>query len=266
MSTDADQAISAMRSVYDRIAARVGTMGPEELAAASGAVEWTVAQVLGHLGSGAELTQASLDGAINGTGKPGDELAPEIWARWNAMSPADQAANFLKAGEAIVARFEGLDSDTREKLRIDLGFLPKPVDVATAVGLRLSELTFHGWDVEVAFDREATLAPEAVPFLFAPMDMFLGFFAKADVIESSRPLTLSIELTEPRKSFGLVLGKKVELLKDTPAEVAGVVKGPAEAWLRLIAGRLGAECTPENFTVYGGAVTLADLRKVFPGY
>lgn len=182
------------------------------------------------------------------------------------MTPAEQAASFLETGEAVVSRFEGFDADTREKLRIDLGFLPKPVDVAAAAGLRLSELTFHTWDVEVAFDREATLAREAVPLVFAPMAMFLGFFAKPEVIESARALTLSIELTQPRKSFGLVLGKKVELLKDTPAEVAGVVKGPAEAWLRLLAGRLGAEVTPADFTIYGGAVTLADLRKVFPGY
>jgi uncharacterized protein (TIGR03083 family) len=266
MSADADRAISVMRTVSDRIAGRVAKMGPEELAAPSGAVEWTVAQVLSHLGSGAEVMLATVDGAVDGSGAPAGEFAPEVWGRWNAMTPAEQAEQFLKAGEALVARFEGFDEAARANLKIALGLLPQPVDVATAVGLRISELTFHGWDVEVAFNREATLAPEAVELVFAPMEMFLGYFAKADVIQSARPLTLSIELTEPRKSFGLVLGPKVTLLEDTPAEVAGVVKGPAEAWLRLLAGRLGAEVTPENFTVYGGAVTLPDLRKVFPGY
>jgi hypothetical protein len=138
--------------------------------------------------------------------------------------------------------------------------------VLTAAGLRLSELTFHTWDVEVAFDREATLAPEAVEPVFGPMDMFVGYFAKPEVIESRRPLTISIELTDPKKSLGLVLGPKVSLLEGMPSEVDGVLKAPAEAWLRLLAGRLGAEYTPENVHLYGGAVTLADLRRVFPGY
>jgi hypothetical protein len=51
-----------------------------------------------------------------------------------------------------------------------------------------------------------------------------------------------------------------------PSEVDGVLKAPAEAWLRLVAGRLGAEYTPEGVHLYGGAVTLSDLRRVFPGF
>ena len=37
-------------------------------------------------------------------------------------------------------------------MRIDLGFLPEPVDVATAARFRLSEFALHQWDVEVALN------------------------------------------------------------------------------------------------------------------
>ena len=40
---------------------------------------------------------------------------------------------------------------------------------------------------------------------------------------------------------------------------------PAEAFIRLIAGRLAPEHTPHGVTV-DGAISLDDLRKVFPGY
>jgi hypothetical protein len=44
-----------------------------------------------------------------------------------------------------------------------------------------------------------------------------------------------------------------------------VVTAPAEAWVRLVAGRLGPEYTPASVSVTG-SVGLDDLRRVFPGY
>ena len=40
---------------------------------------------------------------------------------------------------------------------------------------------------------------------------------------------------------------------------------PAEAFVRLTAGRLVPERTPDGVTV-DGPLSLDDLRKVFPGY
>jgi uncharacterized protein (TIGR03083 family) len=266
MGDEADRAIAAMRAMYDRVAGRVAKMDAADLGTQSGASDWTVAQVLSHMGSGAEIMLAAVQGAVAGTGLPDGEFTPGVWARWNEMAPAEQAAGFVESGERIVALFEGFDAKTRAELRIDLGFLPKPVDVATAVGLRLSELAFHTWDIEVAFDPAAALAAEAVEFVFAPMDMFLGFFAKPEEITRTRILTVDVLLTEPRKNFGLSLGDKVSLLAGTPSEVDGVLRAPAEAWLRLLAGRLAPEHTPDSVSLYGGTLTLDDLRRVFPGY
>ncbi len=268
MSSTTDQAIAALRAVRDRLAGKAEKMGTEELAAQSGASEWTVAQVFSHLGSGAEIMLGSVDAALAGADKPADTVAPAVWERWNAMAPADQAAGYIASSGEILARLEGLDEATRKDLRVDLGFLPKPADVLTIASMGLSEATLHGWDVDVAFDREAALAPEGLEFVFETSKMFLPYFAKPDAVQltGGRPLTVAVELTDPRKSFGLSLAAKVTLLDGAPSEVAAVFKGPTEAWLRLTSGRLTAPYMPDSVSLYGGGVTLDQLRAVFPGY
>ncbi|MBE1602586.1 maleylpyruvate isomerase N-terminal domain-containing protein [Streptomyces stelliscabiei] len=153
----ADQVIAALHAGHDHLASVVRGLDAADLTRKSGAVEWDVSQVLSHLGSGAVTGRAVLDGALDGTGPKGAEFNKSAWARWDAMSPGERAERFVSADEELVARYESLDARTREALRITLGFLHVPVDVATLAGLRLGEVTFHTWDVEVTFD------PAAVP-------------------------------------------------------------------------------------------------------
>lgn len=81
--------------------------------------------------------------------------------RWNAMAPGERAEGFPHADEALVRRYEGLDDSTRAQLSIDLGSLPEvePVNVTTVAVLRLSEFTYHAWDIQVVSDPAAVLAP-----------------------------------------------------------------------------------------------------------
>lgn len=161
MSERADRIIDALRTGHDHLTSLVRGLATADLTRASAAAEWDVSQVLSHLGSGAEIGLATLERALDGTGPQGGDFNKSVWARWDAMSPAERAEGFVPADEALVARYEGLDAQARKDLRIDLGFLPAPVDVATAAGLRLGEFTHHSWDVEVAFDPAASLAPAA---------------------------------------------------------------------------------------------------------
>ncbi|MGH3923903.1 MAG: maleylpyruvate isomerase N-terminal domain-containing protein, partial [Pseudonocardiaceae bacterium] len=146
MSEQADQTITALRTGHDDLAALVATMTPDDLTEPSAAAEWNISQVLSHLGSGAEIGLATLEAALEGTGNPGPGFNQSAWARWDAMTPREHAEGFLYADEALVQRFESLDNTARAQLRIDLGFLPEPVDVATAAALRLNEFTYHTWD------------------------------------------------------------------------------------------------------------------------
>jgi uncharacterized protein (TIGR03083 family) len=264
MSARADRSIAALRGGHDHLASLVRGLGTVDLTRQSGAAEWDVSQVLGHLGSGAEIALAVLDGALDGAVPKDMDFNKSVWARWDAMPPGHRAEGFVSANETLVARYEGLDARTREDLRIDLGFLPVPVDVATVAGLRLSEFTFHTWDVEVAFDPAAVLASAATGPLLDQAGLLVGRLGRADAVDG-RPVRLAIRTTAPERAFGLDLGETVTL-GDEPAEPDAVLSAPAEWWLRLTTGRHAAAHTPADVTLTGNALTLDDLRRVFPGF
>lgn len=262
MSERADQTIMALRSGHDELAALVRGFTPDDLARPSGASEWDISQVLSHLGSGAEIALATLEGALDGSGAPESGFNQKVWARWDAMSREDRASGFLDANESVVRRYEGLDGPTRENLRIDLGFLPEPVDVATAGCMRLVEFALHTWDVKVTFGP-ATLAPEATPLLVDQMRMLVGFFGRPDELDG-RPVTIAVNTTSPELSFGLDVGEKLALV-EAPDSPDAVLTAPAEWWVRLVSGRHAPEHTPATVRLTGG-LTLDDLRRVFPGF
>jgi uncharacterized protein (TIGR03083 family) len=263
MTERADETIKALRSGHDDLAALVRDLTADDLARPSGASKWDVSQVLSHLGSGAEISLASLEGALEGTGSPGGEFNQGVWARWDAMSREERAEGFLQANEKLTRRYEGLDAQTRQNLRIDLGFLPAPVDVAAAGGLRLNELAHHTWDVKVAFEPEATLPAEATPLLFDQAALLIGFLGRAD--ELGRTATIEVNTTSPERSFGLDVSEKVTVV-EAPAAPDAVLTTPAEWWLRLTSGRHAPEHTPATVNLTGDPITLDDLRRVFPGF
>ncbi|MFB9831303.1 maleylpyruvate isomerase family mycothiol-dependent enzyme [Actinoallomurus acaciae] len=264
MSDRADETIQALRTGHDDLAAMVRGFTPDDLARPSGAAEWDVSQVLSHLGSGAEIALASLDGALNGTGSPDGDFNRRVWARWDAMSREERAETFLTADETLVRRYEAIDAPTRESLRIDLGFLPAPVDLASAAGLRLNEVAHHVWDVKAAFDPAATLAPEAAPLLFEQAGQLIGFVGKAAELDG-RPVTIAVTTTSPERSFGVRVDETVTVT-DTPADPDASLTAPAEWWLRLVTGRHAPAHTPDSVKLTGGTLTLDDLRRVFPGF
>jgi uncharacterized protein (TIGR03083 family) len=264
MTDRTDQTIKALRIGHDELVALVGGFTADDLTRGSGASQWDISQVLSHLGSGAEIGLATLEAALNATGNPGGEFNQSVWARWDAMSPAERAEAFVRADETLVRRYEDLDGPTREQLRIDLGFLPAPVDVAAAGGLRLSEFTHHAWDIKVVFDPAATLAPEATELLIDQAGMLIGFIGKADKLDG-RPVTITVRTTSPQRSFGLDVRDAVALVQ-APADPDGVLTAPAEWWLRLVSGRHAIAHTPATVRLTGGTITLDDLRGVFPGY
>ena len=157
MTPTADATISALRSTHDELAAVVRGLSDEQLLAPSGAAQWPVAQVLSHLGSGAEIGRATLRAATGAGEAPGDGFNQSVWDRWNALSPREQADAFLTADDALVATFEALTPEQRSDLQVDLGFLPAPLPLASYAGMRLNEAAQHSWDVRVAFDDHAAI-------------------------------------------------------------------------------------------------------------
>lgn len=251
-----DASIAELRAIHDRLAGL--DLAPEQLTGPSGASEWTVADVLSHLGSGAEINRYTLEGALGTEQDP--PANQEVWDRWNALSSAEQAAAFVESDETLVALYEGIPPEQRATLQVDLGFLPQPVPLATAVGMRLNEVALHAWDVEAGLDPAATLSDSSAALLAqhfsGSMGFLLGFIGKA---EGVGPATVAIG------DHAIVLDAEgVRLVEGTDGATA-TFEGPFEAGVRLLSGRLGPAYTPDGVTVTGD-VTLDDLRKVFPGY
>ncbi len=262
MSSLADRTISALRTTHDELAAKVSTLTEEQLTGPSGASEWSVAQVLSHLGSGAEISQAPYAAAIDGTEAPEGDFNQGVWDRWNAMTPIEQAAGFLAADEALVSLVERLSTEQRESLQIKLGFLPMPLSLAAALGMRLNESAQHTWDVNVALDPAAVIGDAAaavvVEHFSGELGFLLGFTGKADQV--SEPAVVRVA----NVGVDIVIGEGVALVASS-GDATATMTGSAEALVRLLGGRLTSLYTPASVTVEGN-VTLDDLRKVFPGY
>jgi uncharacterized protein (TIGR03083 family) len=235
----------------------VQRLEPDQLEMRSGASEWTVAQVVSHLGSGAAIGLSTLT-----AGKADMGAAPDVWDRWNAMSAVEQAANFATAEEALVEAFESLDDEVLATKKVDLGFLAAPVDVAFLVGMRLSEVGLHRWDVEVAFDPAAGVTDYIVPFVLDGLPVFASFFGKPMGFSGQ----IAIETIDPSREYLLELKDAgVTLSEASHVSPETHLRLPAEAFLRLTSGRLGPHHTPASVTVEGD-LSLDDLRRVFPGY
>jgi len=263
MTSTADQAISALRTGHDTMAGVVADLPDDALTGISGASEWTIADVLSHLGSGAEIGLAALDASLSGTDAPGGDFNQGVWDRWNAMAPQEQADGFVKANEALVRRYEGLDEPTRQTQQIKM-FLPDPVDVATAAAFRLNEFTLHSWDVRVAADPAAVLAADAVPSLLDVAPLMFGWLGRPKDILGGNHIVVAVQTTDPARDFGLEITDQVALA-DSPEESDATLSLPTESWLRLISGRLSPANTPTVVTT-SGAVSLDQLRQIFPGY
>ena len=256
-----DQSIAELRANHDRLRAHVEGLSADDLWAPSGAEKWTVADVLSHLGSGAELARYTLLAALGDDAADGDRPQnQDVWDRWNALSPDEQAAGFVESDGRLVELYESLTADQRETTTVDLGFLPAPVPLATPLAMRLNEQTLHGWDARVGADPAAALSETAADLMLqhyiGAMGFTLGFIGKPDRLDEPTRVAVG-DLT-------LAITDSVALEDGTDGATATYV-GPLEAAVRLLAGRLDPERTPAGVDVTGN-VTLDALRRVFPGY
>ena len=172
METDPDRWIAAVRHSHDALRALAGPLTAEQLRQRSYDSEWSIAQVLSHLGSQAEVFGLWLEAGLTGQEPPGQEVFGPIWEAWNTRSPQAQAADSLQANEALVERLESLDDGQRERFRLLL--FGMDLDIAGLARMRLSEHAVHSWDVAVALDPSARVAPEAVGLLIDTLGQLAG--------------------------------------------------------------------------------------------
>ena len=253
--TDAISLVRALRASHDRLSGLVAGLGGAELRQQSYDTEWSIADVLSHLGSGAEIFALVIDAGATGGAPPAQESFQQIWDAWNARSPEDQAADAIAADAALVSKIESLTPEQRAAFSVAM-FGPAPFDLTRVLSMRLSEHALHTWDIAVALDPGARVAPDAVELLIDQLPVLVGFLGK----QAPAPVAVAVATTAPKRAFILDTGV-VSLVPDGAAPATASLDLPAEAFVRLISGRLAdaAELTASG-------VTLLELKSVFPGF
>jgi uncharacterized protein (TIGR03083 family) len=248
--------LAALRAAQDRLAATAAGIGPDRLALRSYADEWTVAEVAGHLGGQVEIFELFRTAGRTGGDPPDDDALVAVRDRWNGLRPARQLADGVAAAERLVAWLEEVPES--EAFRLTL--FGVELDLAALVALRLAELVLHTWDIAVALDPAATLPPDAVELLVDTLPRRAA--AAGTPVPGGRPV--EIVTTDPPRTYRVELEPAVRLTpRDEVTPDATVLRMPAEAFLRLIAGRLDPQHTPLGVDT---GPELDQLRQAFPGF
>jgi uncharacterized protein (TIGR03083 family) len=257
--TDPAPWISAVRASHDRLTGIVAPLDEDGVRAQSYDTEWSIAQVLSHLGSGAEIFLLNFNAGLAGGEPPAREDYQAIWDVWNARPPMEQVSQSIAANEALVSRIESLSDSERDGFRVSM--FGMDLDLAGMLRMRLSEHAVHTWDVAVAIDPAARVAPDAVALLIDGMARMMPWMGK----KAADPAVIAVSTTDPEREYTLDTGG-VTLTPGAGDEPAsGSLDLTAEALLRLVYGRLD-ESALASGEIKTSNVTLAELRAVFPGF
>ena len=160
---------------------------------------------------------------------------------------------------ALLDQIDALSPGDREKWHLTMfGAYRSLRDVAA---MRIGEHAVHTWDVAVALDAGATVAPDAVELL---IDNLTDLVARA-----GKPLDQDIRVRvtthHPDRKFVLVIDADGVALSASGLDDEGEAPAltlSAEAFVRLVYGRLDPGHTPALTTT---AIDIDTLRRVFPG-
>jgi uncharacterized protein (TIGR03083 family) len=261
MSTNTDL-LAALWASHHRLDAATKTLSEAEIAGPSYCTDWSTAQVLSHIGSGAQIFGLLLDAGLSGGEVPGRDEFSKIWDVWNAMSPDEQAKSSLVADSAFLQRLDAVPAEQLDALQMNL--FGSPADAGRLLGMRLAEHAIHTWDVIVIRDPSAEVAPDAVAFMVDNAEQV----AARSGSTAGGPLEVEIITTDPVGTYRLSVADTVTLSPSESATGAtpstATVHMPSESLVRLVYGRLDAEHTPAS--VQADGVDLDALRSVFPGF
>jgi len=264
--TDPAPWLAALRASHDRLTGIVDGLDADGLRTRSYASDWSIADVLSHLGSGAEIFLLHLNSGLSAGDSPGQADFQAIWDMWNELPPGEQAARSIAVNGSLVGRVGSLTQEEIAAFQVQM--FGMTMDLAGLLRMRLSEHAVHTWDVAVAVDPAARVSPDAVELLIDGVGRMVPWMGK----KAASTQVIAITTTEPRREFTLDTGGvtltpgSVDADRAAGAPVAsGSLELPAEALLRMLYGRVGAPDAASG-EVRASNVDLADLRTVFPGF
>lgn len=256
-----DARLTAMHSVSRRLGSTVGGLSGEQLLSPSFADGWSLAQVLVHLGTGAQLCTAAVRRGLTGDlTRPSREEIADVSEQWISLRPTAQRDAWQEAESGLLRLLDSLDAGVRASVTVP--YFTGPVGFTDFTGYWLSEQSVHTWDVAVGLDGTATIPAPEVALLWDRIDMVASRSRDGDTLTRLGPRQIAVELTDPERLLCLSLGSELHILPCEGAGPSGAVSGSAEAVLRLVYGRN----RPQDGVSARDGVTLDDLRALFPGY
>ncbi|HTT58780.1 MAG TPA: maleylpyruvate isomerase family mycothiol-dependent enzyme, partial [Acidimicrobiales bacterium] len=190
--------LKALKESVARLYDVTSDIQPIDYTASAYPSEWTVADTLSHLGSGAVIGAHRIEDFIAGRNSdPGYNQT--VWNQWNAKAPSEQVGDALVSDREYLEALESLSDEQRARYRMSLG--PMTFDFEGVVGLRLGEHVVHTWDVEVSFEPDAVLPADASALILDRINFLVGRTARPTGDERH----VTIRTIEPERSFTLHL-------------------------------------------------------------
>ena len=247
--------LKSLRESVDHLRDVASQIDPSDYTASAYPSEWTVADTFSHLGSGGVIGARGIEDFIAGRERdPG--FNQSVWDLWNAKAPDAQVADALVSDVKYLEALEGMTEEQRGGYQMSLG--PFSFDFDGVVGLRLGEHVLHTWDIEVTFRSGATLPAEASGLILDRINFLVGRTAR--LRHDERRIT--IRTFNPTRTFTLHLTADSAELVEEPHDGAVDLEIPAEAFVRLVYGRLDEAHMPDSLL---GDGVVDYLRGVFQG-
>jgi uncharacterized protein (TIGR03083 family) len=249
---------AALENSHARFAACVAPLG-DRVREPSYDDDWNIAQVAGHLGSGAEVFGLLIDAGVRREPAPGVEQFRPVWDRWNAKRDAEKARDAISADDSFLRRLDPLNVDQQRDWRLEVFGAERTL--AGLLRMRLAEHALHTWDIVVALDPAAHVAADAVALV---IDNLAQLVERAGT-GAPEPVTVHVTTSEPERDLWLELTSETARLSVEPLDsTSASLRLPAEALLRLVYGRLDSAHTDAE-SVGTDGIDLDTLRRVFPG-
>ena len=247
--------IDVLRASVDRLHDLADGLDDGQLTSPSYCAEWSIAQVLSHVGSGAVIARRNLEDTRSGTDTP-SHFNQSVWDEWDAKTPGAQRDEALAVDRALMDALEAVPDDQRAKLTFPMG--PLSLGFDQLVSLRLNEHAFHTWDIAVVLDGAAGLPDDATSVVVDNLSLIAHFSGRS----GGQERTITVRTTNPGRELAVRLAGDGVELSTGEAAPSPDLELPAEAFCRLVYGRLDPDHTPH---VSGDPAVLATLRAVFPG-
>ena len=188
-----------------RIASTSSSAGLDDaqLESQSYAAEWTVADVLSHLGSGAVHHASAASQDVRAAPRRPTDFAPSVWDEWNAKAPRAQADDCLAADERLLAALEAVGRGRPGTPDLLLGAPVPRLRRGARPAPQRARLPHAGTSRSCSTTRRA-LPPDAAAVVVDNLGMIARFTARP----TGRSATVAVRTTDPERHFTLRLTRR----------------------------------------------------------